>query len=440
MNIVTFNIFIFGITFLFFYKFNRSNKVLLYSTGIYLFSAIGGIILYNSHQTTYLRLSYYGSIIFYLFFMFSIIPLYNINYAKVNKIETNDKFLDTLSKVIFYCSIIPFLSSLWDMRILFTGDIANYLTDVHDERHVQLGTALVSQIPSLLIKVAYYSQAFLPLLLFYNINKYKKFNKCCWGIILSQFSIAISSLLRSSRSPLIDLILTYGFAYFMLYGKFDPKTNRLVKKVVIYFAGIVASFLMIVTLGRYIGGTVDNSNVSVWEWLSVYSSEGMLNFNEDYVHENTKWGQATVFYYLAPRKEQIETETSTYMELTTYWNQLTGHSTNTFMTSFGAFVHAYGLEESLIGVLLFSIFFTMLMRKIKRRFSGMALFTLIGKYIIYGFMGFYYSNKDGNNLFFQGLIMVMIIYFAESKTSNKKNRTVKKNIEKNENSCTIDLP
>lgn len=217
MNVAIVNILLFLILFLYFKTKPRTNLCIKFIILEYLISALFGLFFIEFGDREYYNLSYYGSFIFYLFFLVSILPL--IQFDKVYSFNSNEKFLGFLGTIIFYGSFLPLIDSLFSLYTMFSsGNLSAYLLNAHDARFVTNAKNISNIFVDISIKTAYYCRAFLPLLLMYYLNYYKKANVKVWGILITQISLSITSLTTSSRFMLADFAITYILliSYYMI--------------------------------------------------------------------------------------------------------------------------------------------------------------------------------------------------------------------------------
>lgn len=411
MNVAIVNILLFLILFLYFKTKPRTNLCIKFIILEYLISALFGLFFIEFGDREYYNLSYYGSFIFYLFFLVSILPL--IQFDKVYSFNSNEKFLGFLGTIIFYGSFLPLIDSLFSLYTMFSsGNLSAYMLNAHDARFVTNAKNISNIFVDISIKTAYYCRAFLPLLLMYYLNYYKKANVKVWGILITQISLSITSLTTSSRFMLADFAITYIFTYFLLYDYLCDYAKQFLKKLFKYGGIVLIGVLGVITIGRAISmGYVDG--VSTLAWVSLYLGEGMLNFNEYAIHEKVFQGAVTSFPIFAPQNDLQMMQSMTSNEFSDYWQLIWGHDANTFKSVFGDFVCSFGVLYSLVGLLLFSLFAKHAFRKCGQSFSGLALIITLMKFSYFGFMYFPYSGVSGNNYMLQSIVAIIIIYIFE---------------------------
>lgn len=411
MNVAIVNIFLFLTLLLCLRTKSRINPCVKFIVFEYLTSALSGLFFIKFGDRDYYNLSYYGSFIFFLFFLISIFPLLRLN--KVECFYGNEKFLNILGIIIFYGSFLPMLDSLFSLfSMIGSGNLSTYMLNTHDARFVTNAKSVTNVFVDVSIKVAYYCRAFLPLLLIYYLNCYKKANKRVWGILITQASLSITSLTSSSRFMLADFAITYIFTYFLLYDYLCDYTKLFLKKLFKYGGIALLVVLGVITVGRAISmGYVDG--VSTLAWVSLYLGEGMLNFNEFAIHDKVFQGAVSSFPIFASHKDVQMMQSMTSNEFADYWQLIWGHDANTFKSVFGDYVSSFGVVYSLIGLLVFSLFSKKIFGKCIKSFSGLALIITLMKYSYFGFMYFPYSGINGNNYLLQSLIAIVIIRIFE---------------------------
>ena len=130
--LLIFNFLIFSLFEFYFWKFHRTNTALLYLGGIWVYSAFSSIFFSEWGDDIYYNKSFEGYLLFYLYYIISIIPLLKVNLSSTRRIVTNEKVIRCISLILLYFSIIPLIYNLLEFRHII-GD-ANYFIDMHDAR------------------------------------------------------------------------------------------------------------------------------------------------------------------------------------------------------------------------------------------------------------------------------------------------------------------
>lgn len=411
INISIFNTFIFVIWLFLIWKFKKNNYALKFISIEFLFSAITGIYFIQYGEREYYNLTFYGSLIFFIFFFISVLPLFKTEIKSTQNIYINEKSIKILCTIFFWGSILPFINSIISLKFLLGGDIATLMKEFHDSRFYgtnQNSFNIISFFIDLSIKAAYYTKAFLPLFVIYLYNKYEKINKYIWGIFLTQITLVLSSLITSSRFLVVDFTLTYLFTYCLLYNKLKDTTKLFFKKLFKYGGCIIFIILFIITIGRAIAmGYTDIT--SILAWISLYTGEGMLNFNEFTIHDTIRFGIEGVFPTLLNEKDYQQFLQYNADDYAKEWGWILGHEANTFKSVYGDFVGSFGIGNSIIIFLIISFIIIFFSKKLIQSFSGIALLITIFKYIYFGFLYFPYSGINGNNYLYQALLSIIII-------------------------------
>lgn len=411
MNIAILNVIVFGTLFLYFHK-TKKNNLIQFITAEFLISAVCGIIHASSKENTYYNLSLEGSIIIYSFFIISIYPIYK--YRGCNSFISNNKIIELINKILLICSIYPFVISLIKIgNLLSSGNWINYLSNMHDARFSSSGIMEVSDsIYNLCIKAASWCKNILPLLLIYNLQKYKKINKYTVGIILSQLTLIIDSILTSTRFAIVDAMLSYVFTYYIVSNSISGMAKSISFKIVKYLSIAIISALLIVTIGRSI--TMGNKDFkSSIEWIALYGGEGMLNFNEYLIDQKITKGVDEIFPYLTSKEEITKQNKLDKASEKNEWSLLTGKPENVFYTSYGSFVDSFGLKITYIILIITAICFSLVINKRRNYMSNMALIILYSRFIFMGFMYFPYYGVNGNKYLIQSLFIVILLYISE---------------------------
>jgi len=416
--LLIFNFLIFSLFEFYFWKFHRTNTALLYLGGIWVYSAFSSIFFSEWGDDIYYNKSFEGYLLFYLYYIISIIPLLKVNLSSTRRIVTNEKVIRCISLILLYFSIIPLIYNLLEFRHII-GD-ANYFIDMHDARfstNVNVGPFNV--IYSFFYRPIAWCSGILPVLLMYNIGKYEKINKYSWGIILAQIVSILGSTIGSSRFPLVDAILSYLFAYFLMKNSLSNKANKLCKRVLKSVGIVLVGMLLTITVSRAVSmGYVDYKKT--YAWISLYTGEGILNYNEYLMHQKIQKGYVYLVPFIADSQTKRKLKNQDRNERTSYWYNLTGKPENRLYTFYGQLIDTIGKYKAAITLICISVFMCFLLKKRRYYLSTLAIYLCYARTIYMGFMYSPYTGENGNQYLIHIVVVIGLIYYFENKYAKKR--------------------
>lgn len=279
MNIDLFCIYFNAISYLiilfFLLKFNKKSTVSIFLLSIWCISAASSIIYYPIFNSLIQRKNLDIEPYIYLLILSNIffIPIYSFKNKKLKHIYTNIKFLRLTAYIISVLSILPFLENLVYTLTNF-GNNVNQFGENYGEN-----VKYLSSISQILYRWSTYfsiinSVLFFIFLTLKDESKYIKF-----GLFISMVLPILGNLNGGSRFSFVTEILYVIYLYILFYHLLDIKLRKKILFYIIIVGSLLFSIFIIITLVRFnnIGNTDDYNLLG---WLSLYSGESYLNFND----------------------------------------------------------------------------------------------------------------------------------------------------------------
>lgn len=258
------------------------NKSFLFIVGIWAFSSATSII-YVSEIGHYDRIQIIPYIFLILCLMASFQP-YMIPNDKIRSISIgNDRLFEKMILYLGVISILPFCENLIHLMSSYGSANTNSLADIYEEKmsgdfdrakFVNWFSFPGKVFNSINLKFQYCS---LFLLFLYMCRD--KISRRLFGLMLIVvLNPVLYQLNMSGRSTVVFNLLRAGLLYFM----FNSFLNSNIKRTFLKYGLIILVFsvvlLMILTIARY-STNEGASQISLLAWMSLYSGEGTVNFN-----------------------------------------------------------------------------------------------------------------------------------------------------------------
>lgn len=415
----------FLLLFLYFYRNNKEGKykLVLVVIGVYLFSAIAGVVLYNSKNSYFSNLTLLPALFYFALFYIAIIPLKKCDVSQIARFEINDKFVRYLCIFLLLTSLLPFLESVLKIRSFFAmADVGEYMAEMHDDRQTgeQKQTVVLSTVSTQLLRFSLWFSELIPILLFYLIVKFKKFNIYAIGLLISQVLVLLNSMLTGGRSAFAYLIIYYIFIYYLFSSQFSVSARKRIQRIFFVIGGVAITFLLLITVWRFQSrnsGDSDSSQAIV-EWMAVYAGEGMLNFNEYVWNVKTETeGDRTIPYF----KSLVGLHTfEENFERREYWENKTGIPEFIFYTTIGNYVQDFGLLFGSILVIVISRLVSKATVKNRlRKVYNIFIIALYYRVLSLGIFFFPYGGYNGGKTLVKIFIIVLVMYFIDKNTNKK---------------------
>lgn len=342
---------------------------------------------------------------------------YDNHYAKkLYENQGSKRFVYITLCAISIIAIEPFLENLLHLRSLsgnldVTADIYAARADGENAKSEYL-----SWIGRKFFWINFLIKDIIPLLFFYYLLKWKKYNRyVIIGTSMAILNPILHGFALGGRSTIINTAFYFIFVY-MLFRPYLPiKQKKKIDKGLLVIGGVVIIAISILTIIRF---NSQDLSVDIWTWVSLYTGEGVLNFSADlWPLSKTCNGDNTFLMvrYLLGLTENID------IESVRATRDILGVRNLVFYTYIGTIYYDFNK----IGTLLFCAFFSILFyvsckpKYNTYKLSQLATLSILGKVIMMGVMFYPYTLWND-----QLSLLLLLIYIAILK--NKENRVAVK--------------
>ena len=374
----------------------------------YALAAVFSLFLYNFSNglfRTYDRITIYPFIYLSICYLVSFMPtyFYEKQGCKIGVNKAQYQIIDILSIILSICAVLPFFESLIQLpSSLSSTAVAN----VYDRRLMGIETSdYLSWISRKFYYIIMLSSLLVPICLFLQINKKRKNKYVIFCLILCVVVNAMHEMIRGSRSGLVQNMMYLLAVYLLFRNNLEKKIQAWVKFWGLFIAGISVSTMMIVSISRF--STHQNRNLgNVYEWMSVYAGEGIINFNNDlwYIKGSTG-GYRTCSFFMGLKDGKMPS-------VSDIWDggDKLGVYGNIFYTWVGEFFFDYGKYYTLPMIILLSFFVTFLTNyKFKINIVNFILLCVWAKILIVGPIFYTYTTVQSQIELLVCLFFCMIL-------------------------------
>lgn len=205
----------------------------------------------------------------------------------------------------------------------------------------------------------------------------------------------------------------------MLFRQYiSTNRSKYIDRIIFYFILCIMALITIVTIARFMS---KESSIDIWTWISLYSGEGILNFsNELWTITDVRSNGDNTFLFI---RYILGLTDNTDIESLRASRNIFNIRPQVFYTYLGAIYFDFNRIGTIIYVVIFSYIFCKIC-KIKKQtvqLSQMIYLSILGKFIVLGFMIHTYSLwTDQLSLFFVLLFNWTISFKEKNKRKNIK--------------------
>lgn len=328
----------------------------------------------------------------YLFVLILIffIPVYQFKSNFLEGISYNRKLCFFLSTFIVLVSIEPFLENFYvAIKGILSG--GTQFSESYDQKtDSNYSAAYLSEIGRKLNYITICFKGISPILFFLSLikTKYKRNYFIIIGLLAASLNPMVSNMNTGGRFGVITELLYFIFLYLIFKNLY---TVQLRKKILLYsgvFFSILLFGVVIITYVRFQGLTTE---LSIWDWISLYLGESFVNFNTEmwYIKRFTKGDNSFFLYefllgiYEYPERQYVLLES------------VTGIRMNVYYTFIGDFFVDMGATLTVFFVTVTSfVFYRILKFKKIMPLYRIILLGMIGKVCVIGFTYYTYLNTQ----------------------------------------------
>lgn len=353
----------------------------------------------------------------YLTIVIYILPILKFRNERIKYIWTEDRFIYKVAIILSLIAFLPFVENLIQAFKVATGLSGNAVVELIQSRYDDDSYDQFYYLSTIGRKLNWLNNAFVMLsmcIFFYLFTKKKRNKIVLIGLSFSIATVFLQAFNLSARFQIVKNLFVLIFFYLLFKDLMEYRIRKkLTKSLIVGFSTIFVAVTAI-SIFRFVGMTETRSDISysIFDWLSLYFSEGFLNFNGDmwYV-DNFCYGKNTayIFRYLFGLSDVMFHRD--YFEL----ERITHIRMNVFYTMIGDIYSDFGPIGTIFIVCLVSWLFCNICKiKEKVALSKIIMLSLIAKVSL---IGFTYYTFVGDAI--QVLIMPIFALYLKIKENQK---------------------
>lgn len=394
----------------------RTINVTITCMALYFISALTSLYFFYNALYDYSRITIYPIIYAVACIMITMIPVFSYdNHIGKNMFanESSKKFVYLTLCILSFMAVEPFIENLVHLRSVVnnmdaTADIYAARADGDNSKSEYL-----SWLGRKFFWILFLLRDIIPLLLFYYIIKWKKYNKyVIVGTSMAILNPIIHGFALGGRSSMINTAFYFIFVYMLFRPYMPDKQKRNIDKTLLVLSGVAILGLTAMTIVRFAS---QEHSVDIWTWVTLYTGEGILNFCSDlWPLSQTCNGDNT---FLMVRYIGGLTD-NTDIESVRATRDVLGVRNLVFYTYLGTIYYDFNKIGTILYCAIFSCLFYISCKSRKGvfRLSQLATLAILGKVIMMGVMFYPYTLwNDQLSLLFL-LIYIMILKTKENKS------------------------
>lgn len=406
-----------GITLLYAVKKYRTINVSVTCLSLYLISALTSLFFFYNSLYDYSGITIYPMIYVFVCIMVTMIPIYSYdNHCEKVLYENKQtkKLVYITLCILSAMAVEPFLENLIHIRYV-TGNM-DATADIYEARADgdNSKSEYLSWIGRKFFWINFLLRDIIPILFFYYILKWKKYNKyIIIGTSMAILNPIMHGFSLGGRSSIVNTAFYFIFVYMVFRPYLSDKRRRIVDKSLLCMVGVIIVAITALTIVRFAS---QEHSVDIWTWVTLYTGEGVLNFCSDlWPLSKTCNGDNTflmVRYYLGLTNNiDIESVRAT--------RDILGVRNLVFYTYLGTIYYDFNKIGTFIYCMVFSgIFFILCKPKSNTyRLSQLAILAILGKVVMMGVMFYPYTLWNDQLSLLLSLIYIMILKTKENKIS-----------------------
>jgi len=385
---------------------NRKSRTSILLTSLWAVSSATSIwyYLHVYHYSVQVKpLTIVPFIYLFVFSVISFIPIFKTKDVKISHIDGNQQIVQFISILIGLVALLPFCEAfIYLMRTMGVG--LSQIANNYGENFTYLSAP--SQTFSRYLS---YLRIVSPILFFYNLSLKKGHRAISIGLLLAIVTPILNNLNVGSRFVLVTDGLYLIYIYMLFYNQIENGTRAIITRVFLGFGSTFLILFLAITYYRFNSG---NSDISILDWMSLYSGESFLNFNSDLwtIHSSTGGDNAFfIFKHFLGLYADVNRNPD-------YLESLVPIRMNVFYTFIGDFLVDIGTYWTSIFIALISFIFSFFINFQKRMsLHKIILLGMYAKIVLNGFTYYTYLNAPLTPFYTTGIALILWIYFDTAK-------------------------
>ncbi len=401
------NVFLYLLLFIILYR-RKCNKIAVLATGIWLLSAVIGLIYVQMPEPIYKNalghdLSFAPFLYLFICFFVFLLPLLS-NKEDIRVIYTTKKhLLYPFLWVLSVCALFPFGESVFHLiRMVITGQFMTMAANYDEINSGDVQAFQVSYISNRILVLLICMKFITPILFFYVYQNVKESKYLKIGLFIASITPAVFNLCNGGRVQMVFITLYYVALYLLFSKTLNEKSRQLLKKTSFYLFIVIGVVFISMTIGRFVLGDKFGGG-SAMDFIFQYTSEGMFNFDNSMYYVNKTTDGLATSWTIMKHLGLTDSLPVNYVEFMTGRLGIPGWW---FYTYIGDLYSDFGFIGTLLWIFIFAFVFSLIRLQKKMNIADLFLYSIYLHIVVNGL--FYYPHKMSFEPIYAGIIFFLL--------------------------------
>lgn len=412
------NVLLYLLLFIILYR-RKCNKVAILATGIWLLSAVIGLLYVQMPVPIYKNalghdLTFAPFLYLFVCFFITLIPLLSSREDVCVIYTTKKHLLYPFLWILAVCALFPFLESLFYLiKMVITGQFMTMAANYDDISAGNIQAFQVSYISNRILVLLICMKLITPILFFYVYQNVKASKYLKIGLFIASITPAVFNLCNGGRVQMVFITLYYVALYLLFDKTFNEKSRHLLKKTAMYLFVVIGVVFISMTIGRFVLGNKFGGG-SAMDFIFQYTSEGMFNFDNSMYYVKKSSGGLATSWTIMNHLGLTDNLPVNYVEFMTGKLGIPGWW---FYTYIGDLYSDFGFTGTLLWISIFAIFFSLIRMRKQTNIADLFLYSIYLHIVVNGL--FYYPHKVSFEPIYAGIIFFFLFKIKMSSNNFK---------------------
>lgn len=412
------NVLLYLLLFIILYR-KKCNKVAILATGIWLLSAVIGLLYVQMPVPIYKNalghdLTFAPFLYLFVCFFITLLPLLSSREDVCVIYTTKRHLLYPFLWILAVCALFPFLESLFYLiKMVITGQFMTMAANYDDISAGNIQAFQVSYISNRILVLLICMKLITPILFFYVYQNVKASKYLKIGLFIASITPAVFNLCNGGRVQMVFITLYYVALYLLFDKTFNEKSRHLLKKTAVYLFVVIGVVFISMTIGRFVLGNKFGGG-SAMDFIFQYTSEGMFNFDNSMYYVKKSSGGLATSWTIMNHLGLTDNLPVNYVEFMTGKLGIPGWW---FYTYIGDLYSDFGFTGTLLWISIFAIFFSLIRMRKQTNIADLFLYSIYLHIVVNGL--FYYPHKVSFEPIYAGIIFFFLFKIKMSSNNFK---------------------
>ncbi len=401
------NVLLYLLLFIILYR-RKCNKVAILATGIWLLSAVIGLLYVQMPVPIYKNalghdLTFAPFLYLFVCFFITLLPLLSSREDVCVIYTTKKLLLYPFLWILAVCALFPFLESLFYLiKMVITGQFMTMAANYDDISAGDIQAFQVSSISNRILVLLICMKLITPILFFYVYQNVRASKYLKIGLFIASITPAVNNMCNGGRVQTVFITLYYIALYLLFKKALNESARKLLKKISLYIFVVIGTTFIAMTVGRFVLGDKFGGG-SALDFIFQYTSEGMFNFDNSMYYVNKTTDGLATSWTIMKHLGLTDSLPVNYVEFMTGRLGIPGWW---FYTYIGDLYSDFGFIGTLLWIFIFAFVFSLIRLQKKMNIADLFLYSIYLHIVVNGL--FYYPHKMSFEPIYAGIIFFLL--------------------------------